>query len=115
MSFVPAVNWQRVIRCIGKALGEAGIAGDRIRAVSLTSMREVDRALRWRRPRGLACANVDSRAEAEVRELKAQADAWSEFYEESGQTFALGACPHELGTQTPPRGLRAGPRSLHAQ
>ncbi len=40
MSFDTSVNWQRVVRCIGKALGEAGISGDQIRAVSSTSMRE---------------------------------------------------------------------------
>lgn len=94
MSFDTAVNWQRVVRCIRKALGEASVSGERIRAVSSTSMREAivlyDGAGRelW------ACANVDSRAEAEVRELKAQSDGLErEFYEESGQTFALGALP----------------------
>ena len=94
MSFNTRANWPLIIRCIGKALGEAGISGEAIRAVSSTSMREgivlYDQAGKevW------ACANVDSRAEAEVRELKASAEGLERaFYEESGQTFALGALP----------------------
>ncbi len=92
MTFDTAVNWQRVVRCIEKAVGDAGITGGAIGAVSSTSMREgivlYDAA-------GLevwACANVDSRAEAEVRALKAEG-LERVFYEESGQTFALGALP----------------------
>ena len=94
MSFNTHANWPLIIRCIGKALGEAGVSGEAIRAVSSTSMREgivlYDQAGKevW------ACANVDSRAAAEVRELKASAEGLErEFYEESGQTFALGALP----------------------
>jgi autoinducer 2 (AI-2) kinase len=92
MVFDTHANWQRVMRCVAGALGEAGIAGNRIRAVTSTSMREglvlYDGAGReiW------ACANADSRAGAEVRELKGRG-LEREFYEESGQTFALGALP----------------------
>ncbi len=94
MSFDTKANWPLIVRCIGKALDVAGVAAGQIRAVSSTSMREgivlYDEAggELW------ACANVDSRAGAEVRELKAgTADLEREFYRDSGQTFALGALP----------------------
>ncbi len=94
MSFDTGVNWRRVIRCVAAALKASGVSGRQILAVTSTSMREgivlYDAAGKevW------ACANVDSRAEAEVRELKAQAGGLErEFYEETGQTFALGALP----------------------
>lgn len=94
MSFDTAVNWQRIVRCIGKALGASGIAGSQVRAVSSTSMREAIVLYDGAGKELWACANVDSRAEAEVRELKGQAEGLErEFYEESGQTFALGALP----------------------
>ena len=94
MSFDCDDNWSLLTRCIRKALAAAGVSSDAVRAVSSTSMREgivlYDRHGKeiW------ACANVDSRAEAEVRELKArQSGLEHEFYETSGQTFALGALP----------------------
>ena len=94
MSFDCDDNWSLLSRCIRKALAAAGVGSDAVRAVSSTSMREgivlYDRSGKeiW------ACANVDSRAEAEVRELKTrQSGLEHEFYETSGQTFALGALP----------------------
>ena len=97
MSFDCDRNWALLARCARKALAAAGISRDSVRAVSSTSMREgivlYDRSGNeiW------ACANVDSRAEAEVRELKARRAGFeSEFYNVSGQTFALGALPRLL-------------------
>jgi len=97
MSFEWESNWLVIGRCIGAAIKQANIAAGEIAAVSSTSMREglvlYDAAGRelW------ACANVDSRAEEQVRQLKARGDALEHrFYEESGQTFALGAWPRIL-------------------
>jgi autoinducer 2 (AI-2) kinase len=94
MTFDTEANWPLIVRCIGAAMKAAGVTGADIRAISTTSMREgivlYDKAGKelW------ACANVDSRAEAEVRALKArEAGLERDFYLESGQTFALGALP----------------------
>jgi len=94
MSFDVAAAWALLRRCIGKALAACGLAGRDIAAVSSTSMREAivlygdDGREVW------AVANVDSRSGAEVAELKARsADFERDFYEISGETFALGALP----------------------
>ena len=94
MSFDVEAGWALLTRCIGKALSNCSLTGKDIAAISSTSMREAivlyDGAGRevW------AVANVDSRASAEVAELKASsADFEREFYEVSGETFALGALP----------------------
>ena len=94
MGFDVAGGWALIRRCIGKALATCGLTGADIAAVSSTSMREAivlydgDRREVW------ACANVDSRASAEVAELKARSPGFErEFYEVSGETFALGALP----------------------
>ena len=94
MSFDCDRNWALLARCARKALAAAGVERESVRAVSSTSMREgivlYDRSGKevW------ACANVDSRAEAEVSELKARRAGFEhEFYDVSGQTFALGALP----------------------
>ena len=94
MGFDVAGGWALIRRCIGKALATCGLTGADIVAVSSTSMREAivlydgDRREVW------ACANVDSRASAEVAELKARSPGFErEFYEVSGETFALGALP----------------------
>jgi autoinducer 2 (AI-2) kinase len=90
-------NWALLARCARKALAAAGVSRKSVRAVSSTSMREgvvlYDRSGKeiW------ACANVDSQAEAEVRELKARLTTFeNEFYDVSGQIFALGALPRLL-------------------
>lgn len=97
MDFDVEGNWALLSRAIRQAIAEAGIAAADIRAVSATSMREAivayDRGGReiW------ACANVDSRAVSEVRDLKRDfPDLESELYTQSGQTFALGALPRLL-------------------
>lgn len=94
MAFDVEGGWALLNRCIGKVLAECGLSGSDIAAVSSTSMREAivlyDRDGReiW------ACANVDSRAGAEVAELKAKSpDFERDFYTISGETFALGALP----------------------
>lgn len=94
MSFDTEANWNLVLRCMGAALADAGLPGESIRAVSSTSMREGIVLYDAAGEAVWACANVDSRAEAEVLELKAKSSGLErEFYEESGQTFALGALP----------------------
>ena len=94
MGFDTFANWRVICRCIHKAISDAGISADAIRAVSSTSMREgivlYDAAGQelW------ACANVDGRAVKQVVDLKARdAELERGFYEASGQTFALGAWP----------------------
>jgi autoinducer 2 (AI-2) kinase len=94
MAFDVDAGWALLNRCIGKVLHACGLTGADIAAISSTSMREAivlyDRDGRevW------ACANVDSRASAEVAELKATGpDYERDFYMISGETFALGALP----------------------
>lgn len=94
MSFDVEAGWALLRRCVADALATCGLTGADIAAVSATSMREgivlYDAAGRevW------AVANVDSRASAEVAELRARsADFERAFYAVSGETFALGALP----------------------
>ena len=94
MSFDYEKNWTLVCECIKNAIKDAGINADDILALSATSMREgivlYDRDGKelW------AVANVDARAEKEVKYLKDNFPGIEEeFYAESGQTFALGALP----------------------
>ena len=97
MTFDVENNWDLTVWCIQNALKEAGLRGSDILAVSATSMREgivvydkEENAL-W------GVANVDARADNEVRYLKESYDGIEEeFYQESGQTFALGALPRLL-------------------
>jgi len=94
MTFDTTSNWELVVWCIQTALDKAGLSGSDIAAVSATSMREgivlYDKSGEaiW------GVANVDARADKEVRFLKEKYDGLEEsFYQESGQTFALGALP----------------------
>ncbi len=97
MGFDTESNWDLTVWCIQKALKAADLEGSDIVAVSATSMREgivlydKDGEALW------GVANVDARADKEVRFLKEQYAGIEEaFYETSGQTFALGALPRIL-------------------
>ncbi len=97
MTFDTETNWDLTVWCIQTALQNANLQGSDILAVSATSMREgivlydkEDEAL-W------GVANVDARANTEVRFLKENYQGIEEeFYKISGQTFALGALPRIL-------------------
>ncbi len=95
MGFECEKNWKLLCRCIHKVIDKIDV--DDILAVSATSMREgivlydKDKKEIW------AVANVDARASQEVKELKEKfPQIEEEFYQQSGQTFALGALPRLL-------------------
>jgi autoinducer 2 (AI-2) kinase len=95
MSFDCEQNWQLVCGCINDIT--AKVDPKDIVALSATSMREgivlydKDGKEIW------AVANVDARAGDEVRYLQEHFDGiQEEFYQLSGQTFALGALPRLL-------------------
>jgi autoinducer 2 (AI-2) kinase len=97
MAFDWTANWALTTACIREALERSGIRGEQIMAVSATSMREgivlydADGREVW------AVANVDARADAQVRYLHEHfPELEAEYYAQSGQTFALGALPRLL-------------------
>jgi len=97
MSFDFDNNWLLVKSCIKDAIKKADINSSDILALSATSMRE-GIVLYDKNGRELwAVANVDARAEREVKYLKENfVGIEEEFYKTSGQTFALGALPRIL-------------------
>ena len=97
MTFDTESNWELTVWCIQESLRIANLQGSSIVAVSATSMREgivlydKEGEALW------GVANVDARADAEVRFLKeTYKGIEEEFYKISGQTFALGALPRIL-------------------
>lgn len=97
MGFDFRVNWKLLSVCIQEAISHAGIHSSEIAAVTATSMREG--ILLYDKDGGelFGMANVDARADKEVKELNTlYPDAERRFYKESGQTFALGALPRLL-------------------
>ena len=94
MTFDTETNWNLTVWCIQESLRIANLQGRSIVAVSATSMREgivlydKEGEALW------GVANVDARADVEVRFLKeTYKGIEEEFYKISGQTFALGALP----------------------
>lgn len=97
MNFDVDYNWELTADCIKKVISKTGINSCDIAAIATTSMREgivlydKDGKEIW------ACANVDSRSNAEVEELISMgASLEKDIYMLSGQTFALGALPRIL-------------------
>lgn len=100
MGFDTEHNWRLIVETIAEVLAGTGVDGSSVDAVSASAMREGLVVLDSSGREIWACANVDSRAESEVRELQ-QARAGSgplleEVYRRSGQTFALAAQPRLL-------------------
>ncbi len=94
MSFDFKSNWELAVGCIKKALLDAKLGGEDIVALSATSMREGIVLYDKNGQELWAVANVDARADKEVKYLKENFPGIEEeYYKASGQTFALGALP----------------------
>ena len=97
MGFDIATNWELVRTCIKEVLQTSGVNPKDILALSATSMREGIILYDKEGKAIWGVANVDARADKEVRELKEEFVGIEEaFYAQSGQTFALGALPRLL-------------------
>ena len=97
MSFDFEKNWELVKWCITESMAKAKIDGEEIIGISATSMREGIVLYDENGKELWAVANVDARASEEVKYLKENfAGIEEEFYQLSGQTFALGALPRIL-------------------
>lgn len=97
MNFDVKYNWELTIDCIKKVLKKTKINSKDIVAVSTTSMREGIVLYDENKNEIWACANVDSRADAEAIELMKKSPSFErDIYKISGQTFALGALPRLL-------------------
>ncbi len=97
MNFDCKNNWLLVCECIKESLKNANLDGESILALSATSMREGIVLYDKNGNELFAVANVDARADMEVRYIKENfPEIEKEFYELSGQTFALGALPRIL-------------------
>lgn len=94
MGFDCHKNWILTSICIKESLSNAGLKGEDITAISATSMREGIVLYDSEGNELFAVANVDARADHEVKYLKESfSGIEEEFYTLSGQTFALGALP----------------------
>ena len=94
MSFDHQKNWTLTCKCIADSLTKANLNGEDITALSATSMREAIVLYDKDKNELFAVANVDARADKEVKVLKENFAGIEEaFYQTSGQTFALGALP----------------------
>ena len=95
MNFDFEANWQSVVGCIQDVVKT--VNAEDILALSATSMREGIILYDEEGNELWGVANVDARADKEVRYLKENFKGIEEeFYKQSGQTFALGALPRLL-------------------
>ncbi len=97
MGFDTQANWKIISACIQGAIKDARIDAREIKAVTATSMREGIVLYDKEHLELFGVANVDARADKEVAYLnKTYPNLEKEFYQTSGQTFALGALPRLL-------------------
>ncbi len=97
MDFDCEGNWAILAACARGAMSRAGVEPAQVAAISATSMREAFVLHDATGTELWACANVDARADAQVRRLRAERPGLErELYLASGQTFALGALPRLL-------------------
>jgi len=94
MSFDFDTNWELTKSCIKSVIKQSGVDPKDILALSATSMREGIVLYDKDGKELFGVANVDARASKEVSYLKENFENLEEdFYQISGQTFALGAIP----------------------
>ena len=97
MGFDTNTNWKIISKCIQEAIHNAKINTNEIKAVTATSMREGIVLYDKDNNELFGMANVDARADKEVTYInKTYPGLEKEFYNISGQTFALGALPRLL-------------------
>ncbi len=97
MGFDCKANWGIIIRCIHESIASAKIDPKQIKAVTASSMREGIVLYDEAGSELFALANVDARAALEVKQMSYEHPELERFcYEQSGQTFALGALPRLL-------------------
>jgi len=94
MGFDALNNWSLVVSCIKDVLAETKVSGENVLGISATSMREGIVLYDENKNELWGVANVDARSFAEVSELNSKYPYLEkEFYDISGQTFALGSLP----------------------
>lgn len=97
MDFDWVAGWDKTVKCIKGVLEKTGIAPRDITAISTTCMREGIVLYDKEGREIFACANVDARAEDEVKQLiEDDPSLEKELYARSGQSFALDALPRLL-------------------
>jgi autoinducer 2 (AI-2) kinase len=97
MNFDFDTNWELTLWCIKDVIYKSKVDPKDIISLSATSMREGIVLYDKNDKEIWAVANVDARASDEVKYLKENYIGIEEdFYEKSGQTFALGAIPRLL-------------------
>lgn len=100
MGFATERNWGLVVECVREVLARHAVPGASVRAVAASAMREGLVVLDAAGTEIWACANVDSRADAEVVDLQSrqttEGPLLEQVYRRSGQTFALAAQPRLL-------------------
>lgn len=97
MDFDWVFNWSLVCTCIKEVLADSKIDPKDIAGISTTCMREGIILYNQEGKEIWACANVDARSTDEVGQLIGlNPEMEKELYQESGQTYALGALPRLL-------------------
>jgi len=97
MGFDFEKNWGLITRCIKNVIKSSAIDSKSIVAISATSMREGIVLFDKNGNPIWAVANIDARASVEIAQIEQNYEnVEKEFYDISGQTFALGALPRLL-------------------